>query len=91
MPILRRFAAVYGDGAIGSGSAPGFAEQAVAGCAEARNDAQRCTVTGGGAGVVIHCWPNTSLYSPNTVIPAVRYVIPAGTTRLETAVEAAAR
>lgn len=71
--------------------APGFAEQAVAGCAEARNDAQRCTVTGGGAGVVIHCWPNTSLYSPNTVIPAVRYVIPAGTTRLETAVEAAAR
>ncbi len=44
----------------------------------------------GGTGEIIEAWPNTSLYAPNTVIPAVRYPIPAGDCTLETAVTARA-
>ena len=41
--------------------------------------------------LVLDAWPNTSLYTPNTVIPAVRYVIPAGVCKLATRVESASR
>lgn len=40
-----------------------------------------------GQGVVINAAPNTNLYDPNTVIPAVRYEIPVGTAVLNTRVE----
>ena len=33
---------------------------------------------------MLDAWPNTSLYTPNTVIPAVRYDIPAGVCKLAT-------
>lgn len=67
----------------------GFATQTDGSQAEARNGALRCAVTGqaGGAGVIVDAWPNTSLYATNTVIPAVRYEIPAGTCELTTRVE----
>ncbi|MDD6320877.1 MAG: DUF2264 domain-containing protein [Oscillospiraceae bacterium] len=69
----------------------GFAVKTEGGRAEARNAAQCCTVTGkSGEGVIIGAWPNTSLYDPNTVIPAVKYAIPAGVTELETLVESEA-
>lgn len=53
----------------------GFAAAAEGASAEACNAAQRCVVAGqgGGAGVIVDAWPNTSLYAANTVIPAVRY------------------
>ena len=61
--------------------------------AEAHNAELACTVTSesGGAGTVVEAWPNTSLYDPNTVIPAVRYAIPRGTVRLETLVTSTAK
>ena len=45
----------------------------------------------GGAGVIVDAWPNTSLYATNTVIPAVRYDIPAGACELTTRVESWSR
>ncbi len=67
--------------------APGFAQRAEGVEAEARNDSAACCVrsqVGGGEGVILEAWPNTSLYSPNTVIPAVRYDIRPGTAEIET-------
>lgn len=71
----------------------GFATQTDGAQAEACNAAQRCVVTGqgGGAGVIVDAWPNTSLYATNTVIPAVRYDIPAGACELTTRVESWSR
>lgn len=71
----------------------GFAAAAEGASAEACNAAQRCLVTGqgGGAGVIVDAWPNTSLYAANTVIPAVRYDIPAGACELTTRVESWSR
>ena len=71
----------------------GFAAAAEAASAEACNAAQRCVVAGqgGGAGVIVDAWPNTSLYAANTVIPAVRYDIPAGACELTTRVESWSR
>ena len=71
----------------------GFAAAAEGASAEACNAAQRCVVTGqgGGAGVIVDAWPNTSLYATNTVIPAVRYEIPAGACELTTRVESWSR
>lgn len=67
--------------------APGFAAEAMGDTAEAENDALACTVFGkNGKAEIIQADPNTSLYSPNTVIPAVRYAIPKGETVLETKV-----
>ncbi len=73
--------------------APGFAAAVDGTAAEAHSDALSCTVQSksGGAGHIVEAWPNTNLYSPNTVIPAVRYEIPRGTSRLETLVTSAAR
>lgn len=71
----------------------GFATQTDGAQAEACNAAQRCVVAGqgGGAGVIVDAWPNTSLYATNTVIPAVRYDIPAGACELTTRVESWSR
>lgn len=71
----------------------GFAAAAEGAQAEACNAAQRCVVAGqgGGAGVIVDAWPNTSLYAANTVIPAVRYDIPAGACELTTRVESWSR
>ena len=71
----------------------GFAATAQDAVAEAHNAQLSCTVTGqqGGTGVVLDAWPNTSLYTPNTVIPAVRYDIPAGEVTLTTCVESACK
>lgn len=71
----------------------GFAAAAEGASAEACNAAQRCVVTGqgGGTGVIVDAWPNTSLYAANTVIPAVRYDIPAGACELTTRVESWSR
>ena len=72
--------------------APGYAQRADGAAAEAANAVCRCAVAGkGGEGGVIKAFPNTGLYSTNTAIPAVKYHIPAGTTRLETVVDAAYR
>lgn len=73
--------------------APGFMQAVNEGFAEARNAHCVCRVAaqaGGGEGVVLDAWPNTNLYSPNTVIPAVRYEIPCGTARLQTLVTSGA-
>lgn len=68
--------------------AAGFAQSAAGSEAEAKNAACRCVVKGAaGQGVVINAAPNTNLYDPNTVIPAVRYEIPIGTAVLNTRVE----
>ena len=68
--------------------AAGFAAAANGTGAEAHNDTCRCVVKGAaGQGVVINAAPNTNLYDPNTVIPAVRYEIPIGTAVLNTRVE----
>ncbi len=73
--------------------APGFAATALPHGAEAHNGTLSCTVTSqsGGRGFVVEAWPNTNLYDPNTVIPAVRYDIGCGTSRLETLVASAAQ
>lgn len=56
--------------------------------AEAHNDTCRCTVQGrGGEGFLVNAYPNTNLYDPNTVIPAVRYDVPVGTSVFTTTVE----
>ena len=48
----------------------------------------RCTVRGrGGEGFLVNAYPNTNLYDPNTVIPAVRYDVPVGTSVFTTTVE----
>ena len=67
--------------------APGAAVQAEAHAAAAKTEQLSCRVqcnAGQGAGFVVEAWPNTSLYSPNTNIPAVRYSIPVGTTTFTT-------
>ena len=71
----------------------GFAASAEGARAEAHNGELGCLVTGqqGGTGVVLDAWPNTSLYNPNTVIPAVRYDIPEGEVTLATKVESACK
>ena len=71
----------------------GFAASAAGPVAEAHNDALSCTVTAlqDGEALVLDAWPNTSLYTPNTVIPAVRYDIPAGVCKLAARVESASR
>ena len=57
--------------------AAGFAAAANGTGAEAHNDTCRCTVQGhGGEGFLVNAYPNTNLYDPNTVIPAVRYDVP---------------
>lgn len=72
--------------------APGFAARAEDRTALAANDRQRCEVRGQtGAAEIVDAWPNTSLYVTNTVIPAVKYDIPVGTTTLVTEVTAFAR
>lgn len=38
-------------------------------------------------GLLVNAYPNTNLYDPNTVIPAVRYDIPVGTSVFTTTVE----
>ncbi len=72
--------------------APGFGSSSAEHAAEAHNSALACRVesSSGGAGTVVETWPNTSLYSPNTVIPAVKYEIPVGTIQLETLVTSSA-
>lgn len=52
----------------------------------AKNDFQRCDVTGmtDGEGFIIHASPNTNLRHPKTVIPAVKYGIVKGKTLLKT-------
>jgi len=66
---------------------PGFTQSTEGAAATAQNDALFCTVTGqGGRGQVLVTWPNTCLYNPNTVLPAVRYEIPAGVIRLQTTI-----
>ena len=70
---------------------PGEGRSVQGDAAEAHNARQSCAVQGaGGTGEIIEAWPNTSLYAPNTVIPTVRYPIPAGDCTLETAVTARA-
>ena len=71
----------------------GFAAAAQGPQAEAHNAGLGCAVSSqsGGQGVVLDAWPNTSLYTPNTVIPAVRYEIPAGACTLATRVESVSR
>lgn len=71
---------------------PEFAAKADGCTAEAGNQTQRCTVCGkSGTAQIIECWPNTSLYAPNTVIPSVRYEIASGTTVVETEITAFAQ
>lgn len=71
--------------------APGFASLASGAQAAAQNRTLSCTVCGSeGEGVVLAAWPNTNLYDPNTVIPAVKYWIPVGQTTVTTTVTAAA-
>ena len=68
--------------------AAGFAAAANGTGAEAHNDTCRCTVQGrGGEGYLVNAYPNTNLYDPNTVIPAVRYDVPIGTSVFTTTVE----
>ena len=68
---------------------PGFAASAEGREAVVTNHRQKCKVKGKtGVGEVIDAWPNTSLYVPNTAIPAVRYDIPKGRTQLVTEVTA---
>ena len=68
--------------------AAGFAAAANDTGAEAHNDTCRCTVQGrGGEGFLVNAYPNTNLYDPNTVIPAVRYDVPVGTSVFTTTVE----
>ena len=70
----------------------GFAVTAKDAFAQASNTELSCTVTGSsGTGVIVEAWPNTNLYVPNTVIPAVQYDIPVGKITLETKVESFCR
>lgn len=70
----------------------GFAVTAKDAFAQASNTELSCTVTGSsGTGVIVEAWPNTNLYVPNTVIPAVQYDIPVGEITLETKVESFCR
>ena len=78
----------YDCGFAGPMFAAGFSQSGAGSEAEAKNAACRCVVKGAaGQGVVINAAPNTNLYDPNTVIPAVRYEIPIGTAVLNTRVE----
>ena len=71
----------------------GFAQAAEEGSAQAHNVSCSCSVrtSAGGKGIVIGAFPNTSLYSTNTVIPAISYEIPVGKTALETTVISCSR
>ena len=40
-----------------------------------------------GEGFLVNAYPNTNVYDPNTVIPAVKYEIPVGSISLTTTVE----
>ena len=40
---------------------------------------------------MVNAYPSTNLYDPNTVIPAIKYEIPVGTTNLTTTVESRAK
>lgn len=72
--------------------AAGFSSSADGSGAKAGSGRLTCAVQGSeGQGIVINAWPNTSLYSTNTVIPAVRYEIPAGKTAFTTTVTASAK
>ncbi len=53
--------------------------------ATAKNTFSSCTVIGG-EGVIISASPNTNVLYKKTVIPAVKHIIPKGTTRIETTV-----
>ncbi len=65
---------------------PGYTESAADGTACAKNSTLSCTVKGAGEPLVIVCDPNTSLYSTNVRLPAVRYAIPAGHSEIKTEV-----
>ena len=68
--------------------APGFTAAAEGGHATAQNDNCSCTVQGAaGEGFLVNAYPNTNVYDPNTVIPAVRYDVPIGTSVFTTTVE----
>ena len=74
--------------------AKGFCQEAAADKANAQNEQLGCMVICNhdnnhiidGKGVIIGAFPNTCLYDPCTVIPAIQYSIPAGTIQIETAV-----
>lgn len=66
--------------------AAGFAKTQEPHLASAQNETAFCSIAGSGKGVVIEADPNTNLYSPNTVIPALYSAIPIGETTLETTV-----
>lgn len=69
-----------------------FSTAASGSSASAQNAFCSCTVQStAGQGIVIQAFPNTNLYDPNTVIPAMKYEIPVGTTSLTTTVESRAR
>ena len=69
-----------------------FSTAASGSSASAQNAFCSCTVQStAGQGIVIQAFPNTNLYDPNTVIPAMKYEIPVGTTNLTTTVESRAR
>lgn len=72
--------------------APGFGSCAQEHTAEAHSGSLSCRVESfsGGMGTIVNAWPNTSLYNPNTVIPAVRYAVPSGAVLLETLVTSSA-
>ena len=44
-----------------------------------------------GEGFLVNAYPNTNVYDPNTVIPAVKYTIPVGSISLTTTVESHAK
>lgn len=72
--------------------APGFTAAAEGGHATAQNDNCSCTVQGAaGEGFLVNAYPNTNVYDPNTVIPAVKYKIPVGSISLTTTVESHAQ
>ena len=72
--------------------APGFTAAAEGGHATAQNDNGSCTVQGAaGEGFLVNAYPNTNVYDPNTVIPAVKYEIPVGSISLTTTVESHAQ
>lgn len=56
--------------------------------AKAWNVFSSCTVTGGGEGVILGSSPNTNVLYRKTVIPAEKYIIKKGTTRIETRIDA---
>jgi hypothetical protein len=77
--------------AVSAPSPVGYIKTAAGGKAQAACPAngQDCAVEsikGGGIGYIIHAAPNTNLMYSKTVIPCVKYAIPAGESILETSV-----